>query len=235
MILRTLQGAMIALTLLAAAAQAQERWQSHASIRQLAHDFMASQIQQVHRDAAEIEVGALDRRLRLAACPQALQAYRPPGGRTVGNATVGIRCDGPQPWSLYVPVKVRVYREVVATTRPLNRGARLTEGDLKLVRRDITSLRGGYLTDATQALGRVVKRRLAPASVLSGAMIESPRLVERGQEVTLISGTGGIRVQVRGKALMDGAAGDRIRVRNPRSQRIVEGTVMSAGVVQVNM
>jgi flagella basal body P-ring formation protein FlgA len=232
---RTLHGAIVAITLLSSAAQSQERWQSHASIRQLAHDFMTSKGHEIYQNAAEVEVGALDRRLRLAACPQALRAYLPPGGRTVGNTTVGIRCEGPRPWSLYVPVKIRVYREVLTTTRPLSRGERLAAGDLRPVRRDIASLRGGYLTDPTQALGRVVRRRLASDTVLSAAVIESPILVKRGQDVTLVSETGSIRVQIRGKALMDGASGDRIRVRNPRSKRIVEGTVVSAGVVRVNM
>ncbi len=230
-----LRWAMIALSGVSLNLHSQEGWQSPASIRQAAHDFIAIKAREIYHDRPEVEVGALDRRLRLAACHQPLKAYLPPGGRSAGNTTVGIRCEGPQPWSLYVPVRVRVYREVLTTTRPLSRGERLGSGDLMLVRRDITSLRGGYLTDPAQVLGQVVRRRLAPDSVLSAAMIESPRLVERGQEVILVSETGGIRVQVRGKALMDGASGDRIRVQNPRSQRIVEGTVVSAGVVQVNM
>jgi flagella basal body P-ring formation protein FlgA len=232
---RTLRVAIVAIALLSSSAQSQESWQSHASIRQVAHDFMASKNHEIYQSEGEVEVGALDRRLRLAACPQALRAYLPPGGRTVGNTTVGIRCDGPRPWSLYVPVKIRVYREVLTTTRPLSRGERLTAGDLRLARRDITSLRGGYLADPTQALGKVVRRRLASDTVLSAAVVESPIVVKRGQDVMLVSEAGSIRVQVKGKALMDGTSGDRIRVRNPRSKRIVEGTVVSAGVVRVNM
>ena len=39
----------------------------------------------------EVEMGRLDPRLRLAACPGKLEAFLPPGAQTMGNTTVGVR------------------------------------------------------------------------------------------------------------------------------------------------
>ena len=59
-------------------------------------------------------------------------------------------------------------------------------------------------------------------------------LVRRGQIVTLVAGGGPVEIRTTGKALADGAAGERVRVRNERSNRIVEGVVAEDGTVRVN-
>ncbi|GAB4365224.1 MAG: hypothetical protein Kow0060_22580 [Methylohalobius crimeensis] len=44
---------------------------------------------------------------------------------------------------------------------------------------------------------------------------------------------GGLDVRMGGHALMDGGLGERIRVRNDRSQRVVEGVVRGPNEVRV--
>jgi flagella basal body P-ring formation protein FlgA len=60
-------------------------------------------------------------------------------------------------------------------------------------------------------------------------------LVKRGSQVILRAGAGMFEVNVVGKALSDAAEGERVRVKNVKSQRIVEGYVMADGSVQVPM
>jgi flagella basal body P-ring formation protein FlgA len=57
--------------------------------------------------------------------------------------------------------------------------------------------------------------------------------IHRGQQVTLISGSGDFQVRVGAVALADGRIADRIRVQNLSSQRVVEGIVRSASEVEV--
>lgn len=66
-------------------------------------------------------------------------------------------------------------------------------------------------------------------------MLEAPRLVRKGDLVTLLAEIAGVNVRMTGKALADGAAGTSIQVSNLSSQRVIEGTVIAEGVVKVRM
>jgi flagellar basal body P-ring formation protein FlgA len=62
-------------------------------------------------------------------------------------------------------------------------------------------------------------------------MRQPPELVRRGERVTLQAAGGTIAVQVEGEALAGGALGERVRVRNLATRRVVEGTVGGEGLV----
>lgn len=187
------------------------------------------------RPNTKIEVGPLDPRLRVAACGAELKAFFPPGSHALGNTAVGVRCRGPNPWLLYIPVSIQINHKVLVTTRPLPRGTQLARTDFRLEERDLAKLTAGFLSDPEQAVGKVLKRPVALGMALTPKILEPPRLVRRGQRVTILAQSAGIEVQMTGKALMDGAAGTRVRVRNLGSKRIVEGIVTAVGVVKVPM
>src|SRR3569623_1266145 len=65
----------------------------------------------------QAEVGALDPRLRRTPCGTALRSFLPPGSRLPGNATVGVTCDDQRPWTIYVPVAVKVTSKVAVMQR----------------------------------------------------------------------------------------------------------------------
>lgn len=207
--------------------------QDHASIREAARDHAAAYLeQQGYR--YEIESIPLDPRLRLAACDVPLEAYLPAGGRIGGTSTIGVRCNGSTPWNLFAQVTARIYAEVAVAARPLARGESLGQADVRLEERDITRLPGGFLTSLDEVLGMDVRRPLATGHVLDRGSVQAPTLIRRGQVVTLVAGGDGVEIRASGKALSDGAAGERIRVRNLRSERVVEGLVSADGTVRMN-
>jgi flagella basal body P-ring formation protein FlgA len=203
------------------------------AVTKAAQDYIAAAAQQATPGEAEVTVGRLDERLQLPACAATLQLFLPPGARTMGDTTVGVRCDEPKPWTLYVPVRVSVYAQVLVATRPLQRGALLQADDLKLERRELGTLYGGYLSQTEQALGMVIRRSLMPGAVVEPSAVEARTLVQRGQSVVLVSRGAGIEVRAAGEALASGALGAWVQVRNLSSKRIVEGTVIEGGIVEV--
>ncbi|MCW9058362.1 MAG: flagellar basal body P-ring formation chaperone FlgA [Gammaproteobacteria bacterium] len=182
----------------------------------------------------EVRMGRLDPRLRLAACDGKLEAFLPPGAQGMGNTTVGVRCPAPS-WTLYLSAQVIVQGQVLVTTRPLARGERLTEEHVQLVERDLASLPRGYFDDPQPVLGQQTRRHLAADTVLNPQLIEAPRLVRRGEEVTLVADSNGFAIRSRGQAMADGSSGEVIRVRSRDSKRIIEGRVLAAGVVKVTL
>jgi len=204
------------------------------SLRTAAVRFVKHQLGKRASDA-KVEAGNLDPRLRLAACDAPLESFAPPGTRTVGMTSVGVRCRGSRHWTVYVPVTVHVYGKVLVAARTLARGTVLRPDDLKAVRRDLSRLSPGYLTDRKHATGMVLLRPLGPGNLLVQSAVKPPRLVQRGQDVTILASVGGLVVRSQGKALADGAYGETVRVRNSRSRRIVQGVVSARGTVKVRM
>ncbi|MDP1707792.1 MAG: flagellar basal body P-ring formation chaperone FlgA [Gammaproteobacteria bacterium] len=182
-----------------------------------------------------VEVGALDSRLRLAACGTKLTVYAPPGTRSLGNTTVGVRCKGPRPWSLYVPVAIKLYGEAVVAARPLAMASVLKLQDVRMAQVELSAGAAGVLTDPQQVVGKVLRRPLPGDMVVTLDSLEEPRLVRRDEQVILVAEGSGMEVRMQGRALTDGVAGELIKVRNLGSKRVIEGTVVAPGLIRVHM
>lgn len=214
---------------------ARETHQSHESIRERAQQFLLQQLHPSQRADARIEIGRLDPRLRLRQCTAPLQASVLGGRARVGATSVAVRCEDGRPWTLYVTARVVVFGEVLVAARALRRGETLHAGDLRRERRDLSRLPYGYLSEAAEAEGKVLQRSYLAGQAVQPNHLEAPLLVKRGQQVTLHARTDSVEIRMAGEALSDGAQGERIRVRNHSSDRIVEGEVVAKGVVRVRI
>jgi flagellar basal body P-ring formation protein FlgA len=185
----------------------------------------------------EPRAGSLDPRLQLPACSTALDAFLQQGTRVASRTIVGVRCDGDKPWKVYVPVDVVVTESVLVAKRSLPAGRMLTADDVVAERQDVSRLVGGYFVSRDSSAGPVAGKRLKhplmAGRIVTPSMLEDEVVIERGQTVTLVIAGDGLSVSMAGKALMDGAADQRIRVRNTGSGRVVEGFVRSSEVVEV--
>ncbi|MGE3775335.1 MAG: flagellar basal body P-ring formation chaperone FlgA [Gammaproteobacteria bacterium] len=166
-------------------------------------------------------------------CSLPLTPFLPPGGRTSGHTSVGVRCEGDTPWTLFVPALVRRAQDLVVAARPIARGTTLSAADLTTVTRLLPSAPAGVLESPDFALGRVAMRDIAAGTTLNANQLKAPQLVRRGQAVTLSLASGPVAVRVAGTALKDGTLGERIPVRNVNSKRVVEGVILADGVVEV--
>mgnify|MGYP003700708479 CR=1 FL=1 len=208
--------------------------QRHAldDIRATVHDFVQSTLPE--RDLEySINLKKLDPRLRLAACAQPLEAWYPGQGRRAGNLTVGVRCNGKNSWSLYVPVQINYYEDVVVAARPVQRGALLTREDIRLERKNISFHADSYFTDPADLIGQEMVHSLQVGYVIRDRNLKAPVIIKRGQQVTLLAQSNSFEVRMNGKAMADGVIGQRIRVKNLRSDRIVEGVVKSSQIIYV--
>lgn len=206
-------------------------WETPDRIRALVSDYARQQA----GPQARIEVGALDERLRLPACDTAPEAFSPAGSAARGALSVGVRCSGPTAWSLYVPVRIGESRQIVILNRSVSRGETVAAKDVSLQERDITTLPFGYLATVADVVGKTIKRPLTAGSVVTPDALELQRIVKRGQNVTLISKIGSAEVRAQGKALNDAGQGERVKVENTSSHRVIEGVVRSADAVEVSL
>ena len=130
---------------------------------------------------------------------------------------------------------VRRYDRVVVLARPVEPGATLTANDIRLDERSIDGLVSGYFSDPQQVIGKQMRRSMTVGQTLPRLAVLSPKLVSRGERVTFMADLRGLQVRMEGTILMDAAIGDRVRVRNDRSKRIVEGVLAADRTVRVRM
>lgn len=206
---------------------------SHSEIIAGVHQFLQQQPLPAQAAQKQINVGHLDSRLRLHQCDQALDIFLAPGGRKLGKTSVGVRCASPKAWALYVPASINVFSPVYQTTNRLIKGHVIQEQDIIAVEHDLARLSYGYFTNKQDLIGMQVKRSLSQGRVITPNQIRPPLLVKRGEKIALMAGSSSFSVRMSGEALMDGAQGDHIRVKNLSSRRIVEGVVTRAGVVTI--
>ncbi|MFQ5643464.1 MAG: flagellar basal body P-ring formation chaperone FlgA [Thiogranum sp.] len=216
------------------AAGAASQWQNHAAIRDIAQSFLHAYASNRHPgNRSEVRLGKLDSRMRVKACSSPLEAFMSPGGRAMGNTTVGVRCPDVGGWSIYVAARIDIYGPVLVARQPLSRGATVQESDLELVEHNLSNLPYGYYTDSGTVSGQLAKRTITATTVITPQMLQAPKLVKRGQRVTLIAETGPLKIRSTGKAMSDGQSGDLVQVRPDSSRRMVDGIVISPGVIKV--
>lgn len=219
---------------LPAAAMTDDGLQSPETIREAARRFALAQFGGAPPGMRiEIEAEDLDPRLRLPACPRPLETQLAPGSKLAARFTVGVRCRGASPWQLYVPMRARLIGTVVSVPRALPAGRVLGPDDLRVERRDLLAQPGMPLTDPSQAIGQRLRYALAAGTVLTPSMLTAPKSVRRGETVTILAEQGALRVRAQGVALADGAVGERIRVRNVLTKKVIQATVADEGLVRV--
>lgn len=204
------------------------------NIEQVVYEY-ALQNAQERFDNPQIVMGKLDTRLRLHACDSRLNVFSNIVNTGLGNQTVGVKCNSPVAWTVYVPFKVKVLEPVVVSVKPLAANQIITAADIKLQEWDLGNLRQGYVKNTSQIVGKQLKYPIAMGTVIKPHSVKDQKLVHRGEEIILLASAGKMEVKMSGTALSDASLGQRVRVKNSSSKRVVEGVVQAAGIVKVAM
>ncbi|MDR1661133.1 MAG: flagellar basal body P-ring formation protein FlgA [Azoarcus sp.] len=178
-----------------------------------------------------IEIGPLDPANQLPPCEEPA-AFLPASTRAWGALSIGVRCEKPVAWTVYLQARVKVIADYVALARPLRAGQIVGPGDLGLRRGDLAALPDDVLTDASQAAGRHARYALAKDSPLQTRMLRTPAVVQQGGEVTVFSRGAGFQASNTGRALNSAAPGEAVRVRLP-DNRVVTGMARTDGAVEL--
>jgi flagella basal body P-ring formation protein FlgA len=115
--------------------------------------------------------------------------------------------------------------------RPVERGEILSVDDFA-VQPTATGLASGALPPAAAA-GREALRSLSVGSVVRAGDLIAPRLVRRGEPVTITLRAGGLAIASAGRALASGGAGDLVRVVSSATNRTLDGVVEGTGAVRI--
>lgn len=179
----------------------------------------------------EFQVSAVDERLILPGCPQ-LQPFTPPGAKLWGSTTIGIRCIGATPWTIYLPVRIRVTGAYLAAARPLAQGQTLGPDDVTPRTGDLTQMPPGVLVEPAQAMGKVMLIGVASGQALRQDNLRAPLILQSNQPVKLVSKGPGFVVSAEGRAMSSAGDGQTVQVRTMSGQ-IVAGIARPGPLVEV--
>lgn len=202
------------------------------SIRQVVETFMNTHVQELKNDGAthvEYTITALDNRLTLPACNTPLSIEK--DNQSSNRLMLKVGCTQGSLWAINVPIAMKVFREVVTTSQPLQRGSIISSEHIQLKEMDIALLRNQYFTTTQSLIGKQVRRPIREGSVISSDTIEEPQAIRRGDSITIIANSGTLTVKMPGTALTDGKTGEQISVRNQSSNRVIKATVKGQGEV----
>ncbi|WP_258403193.1 flagellar basal body P-ring formation chaperone FlgA, partial [Burkholderia multivorans] len=199
------------------------------TIRRAALTFLQQQIAGLPGKTSATVAPAFPR--GLAACTT-LEPFLPTGARLWGRTTVGVRCAGERPWTVYLQAKVTVHATYYVAARQIAPGEPLSAADLVARDGDLTVLPLAVITDPAQAVGATALARIAAGLPLRQDMLKSAASVSAGQTVRVVAAGPGFTISAEGSALANAAPGQSVRVRMAAGQ-IVTAIVKDAGTVEI--
>ncbi|RDS97897.1 flagellar basal body P-ring formation protein FlgA, partial [Burkholderia contaminans] len=177
------------------------------SIRRAALAFLQQQIAGLPGKATATVTTAFPR--GLAACTK-LEPFMPTGARLWGRTTVGVRCAGERPWTVYLQAKVTVQATYYVAARQIAPGEPLSAADLVARDGDLTVLPLAVITDPAQAIGATALARISAGLPLRQDLLKSAASVSAGQTVRVVAAGPGLTISAGGCALADAAPGRRV-------------------------
>src|ERR1043166_3592702 len=135
---------------------------------------------------------------------------------------------------LWIKAEIKVFENVVVSSVPLAHHEVPSEKDVRIERRDISSLTGRPFTKIKDIIGQQAARAIEVNEILTQKLLERPNLVKRGSAITLLYETGNLSIETPGTAEEAGKAGDTIQVKNASSGKMLRGIVLDGRAVRVN-
>lgn len=173
----------------------------------------------------------IDPRIQIKPCAVPLSANIPE--KTAGrNVNVKIYCATPNPWQLFIPVKVTTSVPVIVAHHKINKGTFLDSSNLTIELRDINKIRGEVIDNIEQVTGARAKR-----SLMKGKLITKRNIcvVCKGESVTIIAKSADFSIKTAGIALKDASFGEQVKVKNSRSGRTIIAQVKAINQVVINL
>jgi flagella basal body P-ring formation protein FlgA len=201
----------------------------HAALKTAVSSFVQQQTAALPGKVA-YHIDEIDSRLALRPCNK-VEVFLPSGSQLIGRVSIGVRCLDANGWSIFIPVQIKISRDLLISTRPLTLGQIIHEEDISRQTTEMTQNSG--ITDAKQVIGKVLRYSIAAGYILRVDMLRAPYSVKQGQVVQLSVQGSGFSMSSSGVALSNASEGESVQIRTSTG-RVVSGIAIEEGVVKIN-
>ena len=208
-------------------------YHAHQQIRDAAIEYVRTHIPDDIR-IKEIKAGKIDSRIHFKQCSQALEASSSSNKTIARNWTINVRCMDTPTWSIYIPVKSILMRNMVSSKTTITRGEMLNKNNLQLTEQEISNQNYNHFSSFSDVSGREARRTIRPNRVIKSSMLQEALLVHKKETVMIYAMNSKLKISMKGTALRSGRYNQMIKVRNNSSHKIIEALVIERGIVSVN-
>jgi len=132
-----------------------------------------------------------------------------------------------------VPLQARVWRDVPVAHSPLPRGQLLRDADLVLERRDVLTRHEACIPFPVTDDWMETVASVEAGSPIWTRLVRARPVLRRGQLVAALFREGSLSITLKVETLEDGALGQMVRVRNPKTRRELYGKIQTQDLVLI--
>ncbi len=134
-----------------------------------------------------------------------------------------------------VNVLAKLWRDVPVARSPLTRGQLLRDADIGLERRDVLARRDSYVNLTTADASVELNENVALGQPILQRFVRERPAIRRGQIVDAVYADGALRILLKVVTLDEGAIGQQVRVRNPKTNHELVGTVQNEDTILITL
>jgi flagella basal body P-ring formation protein FlgA len=154
-----------------------------------------------------------------------------PRGRFRGS--LHVRLDTGEESTIALVGRARTLVSIAVPARRVERGQQITPEALAVRWVPDGPAAAEAVRDLQEVVGREARRTLVAGRAIRDSDLTTPRLVQRGEAVTIFYESVGLQVRTVGEALDGGSEGDAVRVVNPDTRLVRRGVVAGRKLVRV--
>jgi len=182
-----------------------------------------------------VVIKPIDSRVKFRSCEIPLSYEIPVTTRLNSRMSVDIICADLKPWRASVPFTLKIIKPVLHSKKPITRNTIIQSDMLQVLPTDITLFANSYYTEKRELIGKLITRSVRAGTAITNNCIKEQVLIKKGEIVQILYLAPGFRVSTNGTALSSGTLNEHIKVKNNRTNKVIEGIVLSKGNVQVRM
>lgn len=198
-------------------------------IQQAAQNHVLSTVEKPAGGELIVNASNLDERIFATDCPEGLNTSSSSHNGSASNITVLVECPTDN-WRIYVPVRLTMTVPMVTALHAISRGQVITERDVTISMVDLLRFRRQGFSSQDMVIGAKTKKNLQLNDVINHNDI---CVVCRNESILIKATNNGMNITTKGIALSDGNLGEQIKVKNERSNRIIDAQVSGMGEVTV--
>jgi flagella basal body P-ring formation protein FlgA len=199
-----------------------------------AKDFILVQTREIPENV-DVTLEGMEKKILLPA-GKVTAHFRPPlTGRYEGTVflTAELEVDGRQVRVLPVRALVEIYRPAVTVLKKIEKGEKFIRDNVGVVRTPSSKMINGSFPQLGYVLDRTAALPLMPGTVVRVNDFYDPPVIHQGQVVQGVVNNGNIELTVQVRAVEDGKAGDKIRVENTESHKLLRGKILDEKTVLI--
>lgn len=128
---------------------------------------------------------------------------------------------------------IKRFGSVVVTERVIKSGDVIRKGAVSLESVETTELSEDAFNNVEDVIGKVAKRSLRPGQIVTGKIVENMSAMKKGDIVVILIKSSGLEVTAKGICQEDGAYGDMVKVVNIDTKKVLYGSVLDSGTVEI--